>query len=177
MNEEKQPLLRKKIFISHATPEDNDFTKWLSLKLISLGYIVWCDILFLDKGVDFWKTIEYEIRTNACRFLIVLSEISNGKEGVLNEIAVANKVKKELKDEKFIIPLLIDEKLTFEKINIELSRLNLIDFSKSWLNGLHDLKKTFNDNNIPKNAEDANLSNEIYKNIFLLNEPLPKPLA
>jgi len=169
MNEEKQPLLRNKIFISHATPNDNDFTKWLSLKLISLGYIIWCDILFLEKGVDFWKTIENEIRTNTCRFLIVLSEISNESEGVLNEIAVANKVKKELSDEKFIIPLLIDEKLSFDKINIELNRLNAIDFSKSWINGLNELKQAFVDNSIPKNAEDANLSNDIYKRIFLLN--------
>jgi len=168
--EENQPILRNKIFISHATPDDNDFTKWLSLKLISLGYIVWCDILFLDKGVDFWKTIEYEIRTNTCRFLIVLSETSNEREGVLNEIAVANKVKKEIKDEKFILPLLIDEKLSFDKINIEINRLNTIDFSKSWLNGLHDLKQTFVDNNIPKNAEDTNLSNDIYKKIFLSNK-------
>jgi len=43
--------MRNKIFISHATPDDNDFTKWLALKLIGLGYVVWCDILFLDKGV------------------------------------------------------------------------------------------------------------------------------
>jgi hypothetical protein len=43
-------LARDKIFISHATPADNDFTKWLALKLIGLGYSVWCDILFLDKG-------------------------------------------------------------------------------------------------------------------------------
>ena len=45
--------MRNKIFISHATPDDDDFTRWLSLKLIGLGYVVWCDILFLDKGVDF----------------------------------------------------------------------------------------------------------------------------
>jgi hypothetical protein len=47
--------MRKTIFISHATPDDNDFTKWLALKLIGLGYDIWCDILFLDKGVDFWS--------------------------------------------------------------------------------------------------------------------------
>ena len=39
--------MRNKIFISHATPDDNDFTKWLSLKLIGLGYEVWCDVLYL----------------------------------------------------------------------------------------------------------------------------------
>jgi hypothetical protein len=160
---------RNIIFISHATPHDNDFTKWLSLKLISFGYIVWCDILFFDLGVDFWKTIEKIIRTNTCRFLVVLSEKSNESEGVLKEIAVASKVKKELLDEGFIIHLLIDEKLSFDKINIELNRLNTIDFSKSWINGFVELLQSLNNSNIPKNAEDANLSNEIFRNIFLSN--------
>ena len=49
--------MRNKIFISHPAPNDNDFTKWLALKLIALGYEVWCDVLFLDKGADFWKVI------------------------------------------------------------------------------------------------------------------------
>lgn len=174
-NKETLPSIRNKIFISHATPIDNDFTKWLSLKLISLGYIVWCDILFLEKGVDFWKTIEREIRTNTCKFLVVLSEISNVSEGVLKEIAVASKVKKELVDEGFIVPLLIDDKLSFDKINIELNRLNATDFSKSWIKGLDELLQSLNNSNIPKNTENVNLSNEIYRKIFLLNKtPLKK---
>ena len=70
-------MSRNKIFISHASPVDNDFTKWLALKLIGLGYNVWCDILFLDKGVDTWRDIEPEIRENACRFLVALSTTSN----------------------------------------------------------------------------------------------------
>ena len=89
--------MRNKIFISHATPDDDDFTKWLSLKLIGLGYDVWCDILFLDKGVDFWSNIEKEIRENTSKFLIVSSTAGNQREGVLKELAVATKVKKQLK--------------------------------------------------------------------------------
>lgn len=174
MDKETPPSKRNKIFISHATPIDNDFTKWLSLKLISLGYIVWCDILFLEKGVDFWKTIEKEIRTNTCRFLVVLSETSNVSEGVLKEIAVASKVRKELADEGFIVPLLIDDTLSFDKINIELNRLNVTDFSKSWIKGLDELLQSLNNSNIPKNAEDVNLSNEIYRKIFLLNRTIFK---
>jgi len=49
--------MRNRIFISHTTPDDIDFTRWLSLKLIGMGYEVWCDILKLDKGVDFWSSI------------------------------------------------------------------------------------------------------------------------
>lgn len=112
--------MRNKIFISHATPDDDDFTKWLSLKLIGLGYEVWCDILFLDKGVDFWSNIEKEIRENVCKFLIVSSTAGNQREGVLKELAVATKVKKQLHYDTYIIPLVIDESLSYDDINIEI---------------------------------------------------------
>ena len=84
----------KSIFISHATPNDNQFSLWLALRLMSLGYEVWCDLLSLSKGGDFWSEIETQIRLNTFKFLLVQSKISNSREGVLKEIAVAQKVKK-----------------------------------------------------------------------------------
>jgi hypothetical protein len=36
-------IMRNKIFISHAKPEDNDFTIWLASRLELLGYEVWID--------------------------------------------------------------------------------------------------------------------------------------
>ncbi len=159
--------MRNKIFISHATPDDNDFTKWLALKLISLGYEVWCDILELPKGVDFWSNIEKEIRENSCKFLIVLSAVSNQREGVLKELAVATKVKKELKDQTFIIPLLIDEKLPYDDINIEIIRLNAIDFKDSWAIGLQTLIEALEKQTVPKNSPDPTKSNLLYQQIFL----------
>lgn len=159
--------MRNKIFISHATPDDNEFTKWLSLKLINLGYDVWCDILFLDKGVDFWSNIEKEIRENACKFLILSSTFSNQREGVLKELAVAAKTKKQLSDDTFIIPLAIDEKLSFDDINIEIVRLNAIDFKGSWANGLRDLLAALEKQNVPKNLPDPGKGNLLYQQIFL----------
>jgi len=158
---------REIIFISHANPSDNDFTKWLSLKLISLGYDVWCDILSLDKGRAIWQAIENEIRINTCKFLIILSEKSNTSEGVLNEIGVAIQIKKELKDENFVIPLLIDNNLSFDKINIQLNRLNVIDFRNSWITGFRELITSFTKNNVPKKPDNYDNCNSIYKNIFL----------
>ncbi|HMC86552.1 MAG TPA: toll/interleukin-1 receptor domain-containing protein [Chitinophagaceae bacterium] len=103
-----EKLKRDVVIISHATPKDNDYTKWLALKLTGLGYHVWCDILELQKGTDFWRDIENVLRQNTCKFLIVLSNISNQSQGVLNEIATAIKVKKQLKDDSFVIPLVIE---------------------------------------------------------------------
>lgn len=159
--------MRNKIFISHATPDDNDFTKWLALKLIGLGYEVWCDILFLDKGVDFWSNIEKVIREDACKFLLISSSYSNQREGVLKELAVAAKVKKQLKDNKFIIPLAIDEQLSYDDINIDIVRLNAIDFKKSWAKGLKDLLEAFEKQEVPKEVANHSKSNLLYQQIFL----------
>jgi hypothetical protein len=158
---------RDTIFISHASPHDNDFTRWLALKLIGLGYNVWCDILQLSKGSDFWKNIEHELRQNTCKFLIVLTGTSNQSQGVLNEIATALKVKKQLNEETFIIPLIIDENFSFDDINIELVRLNAIDFKNSWAKGMQELLIAFEKQNIPKNNPDPEKSNLLYQQIFL----------
>lgn len=44
---------RQTIFISHATPDDNQFAIWLAMRLLSCGYRVWCDVRNLSKGGDF----------------------------------------------------------------------------------------------------------------------------
>ena len=164
--------MRNKLFISHATPDDNDSTRWLALKLISLGYDVWCDIFELQKGVDFWKSIEKEIRDNSFKFLLVLSATSNQRQGVLNELATATKVKKQIIDETFIIPLAIDEKLSYDDINIELVRLNAIDFKKSWAKGLQDLLEALEKQQVPKSSPDPTKSNLLYQQIFLQNKSI-----
>lgn len=120
------------------------------MKLIALGYEVWCDILELPKGVDFWRNIEQEIRQHAIKFLIVLSKVSNERPGVLNELAAGLKVKKQLGDDTFIIPLIIDPNLSYDDINIELVRLNAIDFKRSWHSGLQDLLDALQRQEVPK---------------------------
>ncbi len=150
--------MRNKIFISHATPDDDDFTRWLSPKLIGLGYEVWCDILFLDEGVDFWSNMEKEILENICKFLIGSSTAGNQREGVLKELAVAAKVKKQLQDDTFILALAIDETLSYDDINIEIVRLNAVDFKKAWAKGLQDLLDAFEKQNVPKDPADLSES-------------------
>jgi hypothetical protein len=132
-----------------------------------MGYEVWCDILKLDKGVDFWSSIEKEIRDNTCKFLIVSSTHSNQRDGVLKELAVAAKVKKQLEDETFIIPLAIDENLSYDDINIEIVRLNAIDFKNSWATGLQELLDALEKQNVPKLSPDPAKSNLLYQQIFL----------
>ena len=90
------------VFVSHANPEDNEFSRWLTLQLAKQGYPVWCDLTKLLGGEDFWRDIEAAIRTRTIRFLYVLSRTSNTKRGPREELAVARKVAKDLPG--FIIP-------------------------------------------------------------------------
>jgi hypothetical protein len=162
--------MRNKIFISHAAPDDNEFIKWLALKLTALGYEVWCDVLFLDKGADFWKVIDKEIRDGAIKFLLATSEIAIKRDGVLKEIAVAEKVKKQLKDDNFIIPLIIDDTLSYDDLPPEIIRLNAIDFKKSWATGLQVLLDALDKQKVEKNIPDPEKSNALYQQIFLHNK-------
>lgn len=126
------------VFVSHANPEDNDFSLWLSLQLGKHGYPVWCDLTRLLGGEDFWSDIEVAIRDGTAKFILVLSRNSNQKGGPLQELSVALAAarRRDLKD--FIIPVRIDD-LPFQDLNIQLHRLNAIDFSGSWETGLKQL--------------------------------------
>jgi len=166
---------REILFISHAAPEDNDFTRWLSLQLIGLGYKVWSDVLKLKGGEDWWPVIENEIRNNSIKFIVVLSKASNNKEGVLKELAVAQKVKKQLNDPLFIVPVHIDPHLSYDDINIELNRLNSINFKKSWAEGLKNLMELLEEHNINKSTQNFEQVNNIWQTVYLHNkQPLVK---
>ncbi|HAO09158.1 MAG TPA: hypothetical protein DCQ50_19755 [Chryseobacterium sp.] len=162
--------MRKTIFISHAAPEDNDFTRWLTLQLIGLGYTVWSDVFELKGGEDWWPLIEKEIRNNTIKFLVVLTKSSIDKDGVLKEIAVAQKVKKQLEDDLFIIPLHLDTALSYDDINVELIRLNSINFKKSWAEGLKMLLERLEEDNIPKGSGNYDEVRHLWDNMYLQNK-------
>lgn len=142
---------RNMIFLSHATPEDNEFARWLALQLANEGYAVWCDLTKLLGGEDFWKDIQEAIRTRSIRFLFVLSRTSNTKEGTLQELACAKAVAAALKPavRDFIIDLKVDD-LPYPEVDIEIQRLNHISFRTSWADGLANLLKKLAEDNLPK---------------------------
>src|SRR5437899_11822673 len=80
---------RDTVFLSHANPEDNRFTRWLALRLVRAGYQVWSDLTGLLGGEDFWREAERTIRERAAKFVYVLSRVSNAKPGPLKELHVA----------------------------------------------------------------------------------------
>jgi TIR domain. len=121
---------RNMLFVSHATPEDNEFARWLALQLGKEGFPVWCDQTKLLGGEPFWEEIEDAIRNRTRRFLFVQSRNSNQKDGCLDELAVAKTIGKQLEDTHFITAIRIDD-LPFAEFNIRLHKLNSVDCAQN----------------------------------------------
>jgi TIR domain len=130
---EPNPDVRDTIFICHASPDDNDFVRWLGTRLTGHGYKVWADLFELKGGSPFWSTIEEALRHHACKMIFVVSHSSAdpNRTGVLNELSVADSIKKRVEDDGFIIPVKIDD-TAYSEFPIQIHRLNAIDFSKGW---------------------------------------------
>ena len=139
--------MREAIFISHATPEDNNFARWLGVKLELAGYKAWHDLDRLKGGDYFWEKIERAIRDDSFRFLAVVSKVSVGKSGVKDEWAVAATVEKTFPG--FVIPIRIDD-YDFSLLPIAIHRKNVIDFAIGWHNGFASLLDTLSECKAPK---------------------------
>jgi hypothetical protein len=155
--------MRETIFISHATPEDNEFTIWLASRLELLGYKVWIDKNGLLGGEKFWETIDNVIRDEAVKFLLVYSnnifqKDSNGniqegklKDGVYKEYSFAESIGKNNNLTDFIILMNIDK--ADYNLFIGADRLNQIPFYDNWATGLNQLEKKLIKDGIHKKSK------------------------
>ena len=141
---------RTVVFVGHANPEDNTVARWLSLRLASLGYQVWSDVTKLLGGEDFWRDIELVIRNATVKYLYILSRFSNHKLGALQELRVAKATAKREGLPDFIIPLRVDD-LPHDEINIEIGRLNVVEFSE-WARGLRQLCDKLEADAVPRTS-------------------------
>ena len=155
---------RTAIFISHATPEGNDFTLWLGAKLSAMGYEVWADVLRLRGGDDWARILEDGLRNRAKKVLLVADSISVNKQGVRNEIQIATEVAKKIGDNEFIIPL----RLSNYDAPFLIAHAQYIDFKRSWSDGIAELLEVLEEIGLPRFetvAEGAGL--EIWRHAHL----------
>ncbi|MBB2144628.1 TIR domain-containing protein [Pedobacter sp. LMG 31464] len=155
----EKATIRDTLFISHATPEDNEFTIWLATRLEQLGYKVWIDKNELLGGENFWGDIEQAIKYETVKFLLVYSnnivykqEEIEIKSGILKEINFAKQAAAEnpaLKD--FFTILNIDRapRGLFEGS----ADTNQISFDENWAAGLGILVKKLEKDQIVKAYE------------------------
>ena len=102
--------LKDIIFISHATPEDNEFAIWLASRLENAGYNVWIDKNELIGGEEFWDEIQNILTNKAVKCLSIISNSSVNKKGVKDEISFALDVERKNNLSEFILPIKIEEK-------------------------------------------------------------------
>lgn len=157
MSESAKPQERQLVFISHATPDDNDIAVWLSARLAALGYRTWVDASRLQGGERFWRDIQTAIRDQTIIFLALISKTSATREGVLNEISEAQAAGRRLANTDFIVPLRIDD-LPWDDFPIQLKQLNGLDFSKDWAAGLDRLCKVLEKQAVPRGDPDWELA-------------------
>jgi hypothetical protein len=139
---------RTVIFVSHATPEDNQFSRWLTLQLSRRGYQTWCDITKLLGGEAWWKDIQEAIGTFSCKFILVLSKVSVAKPGLIRELKIARSISPPIPN--FVIPIKLDE-VSYKDFPEGIgSELNAVDFSKGWAPGLNRLLKRLEEDATPK---------------------------
>lgn len=166
-------MTRNTIFISHATPNDNEFSIWLASRLEMLGYTIWIDKNHLLGGEKFWQTIQNVIKNNAVKILLICSNnildtSGNLREGINKEIAFAESISKEYKISDFIIPLHIDRDVPYNAF-IGLNLLNHVEFADSWAEGLEQLLKKLKSDAVPlaDNAKSLSIFSEWYENEYI----------
>jgi hypothetical protein len=137
---------RTALFISHATPEDNHFVRWLGAKLTAMGYEVWADVMRLHGGIDWARELEAALRKRAVKMLLVCTPNGLEKQGVRNEIEIGIDLAKKLDDAAFIIPL----RLEAYDAPFRIAHAQYIDFKASWVRGLAELAALLRDQGIPQ---------------------------
>lgn len=137
---------RDVIFITKATPEDNEFTEWLAPRLEAAGYKVFADILNLEAGERWRKTLTSTLQDRAVKQLLICTDIGLQKDGVQEEIGIAGDVAHAIGDEKFTIPLRVKH---FRKV-FGMGELQYLNFETSYADGLGELLETLEKQNVPK---------------------------
>lgn len=171
MAEQTLTAARDVVFISKATPGDDEFVLWLAPRLEAAGYTVFADILCLDAGGRWRRQITSTLQERAVKMLLCCQDSTLEREGVQEEISIASDLVKELKDPTFIIPLKLKR---FKKL-FGIADLQYIDFERSWAGGLASLLAALEKQGVPRsNSVGINHDWEAYRrrdSITVLNEP------
>ena len=166
--------MRDTLFISHATPEDNEFAIWLASRLEMLGYKTWIDKEGLLGGEKFWETIQNVIRDKAIKVLFVYSnnicdKSGNLKNGIYKEWSYAESIASQYTLIDFIIPLHLGSTVPYN-VFIGANLINHIPFDLNWAEGLKQLMKKLEKDNVPKIQEVSESSfSEWYENEYISN--------
>lgn len=157
----KPENIREVVFISKATPGDDEFVLWLAPRLEAAGYKVFADILTLEPGDRWRKKITNTLQENSMKMLLCCRDSTLAKEGVQEEIGIALDLAKSLPDPKFIIPLRLE---SYKKL-FGIGEIQYIDFVRGWAEGLNKLLEALQLQRVPRNKSGIQINPnwEIYR--------------
>ena len=95
---------REIVFISKATPGDDEFVLWLAPRLEAAGYQVFADILTLEPGDRWRKVITAKLQDCAIKMLLCCRDSTLIKDGVQEEIGIALDLSEESRRSKIYYP-------------------------------------------------------------------------
>jgi hypothetical protein len=140
---------RDVVFLSKATPGDNEFALWLAPRLEAAGYKVFCDILALQPG-DRWRSeVTGTLQERAIKMLLCCRDATLRADGVLEEIEIAKDLTKTLQDPKFIIPLRLEP---FNKL-FGIGQLQWVNFETGWAPALERLLDALRRQHVPRSKD------------------------
>jgi TIR domain len=154
-------IARTVVFISKATPGDDEFTLWLAPRLEAAGYTVFADIVTLEPGDRWRKQITATLQTRATKILLCCRDATLARDNVQEEIGIALDLAKELPDPRFIIPLRLEP---YKKV-LGIGELQYIDFVRGWAYGLGELLDALKRQKVPCDATKIQINPnwEIYR--------------
>jgi TIR domain len=94
MSGAKAPKDRTVLFISKATPGDDEFVLWLAPRLEAAGYEVFADILALEPGTRGRREITDTLQKRAIKMLLCGRDATLAREGVQEEIGIAEDLRR-----------------------------------------------------------------------------------
>jgi len=147
-------VVRDVLFISKATPGDNEFALWLAPRLEAAGYTVFADILSLDGGTRWRKDVTGTLQNRAVKMLLCCRDSTLASDGVQEEIGIASDLAKQLDDPKFIIPLRLEP---YKKL-FGIGELQYVDFTRGWAEGLIKLLDTLRRQRVRPDASSVRIN-------------------
>jgi hypothetical protein len=163
---------RTVLFISKATPEDDEFALWLAPRLEAAGYEVFADVLSLDGGTRWRKEITNTLQDRAIKMLLCATDETLARDNVQEEIGIALDLAKHLSDPKFLIPLRLKP---YKKV-LGIGELQYVPFDRGWAEGFDKLLATLARQKVKGNPATAKINPnwEIYRRrgaIPIVDEP------
>ena len=149
LNQGKILMKRETVFISKATPGDDEFVLWLAPRLEAAGYTVFADVLNLEAGGRWRKEVTGTLQNKSIKMLLCCRNSTLEKNGVQEEIGIAEDIVKELQDPRFIIPLRLEK---FKRV-FGIGELQYVDFVGSWACGFRDLLDTLESQGVPRSTK------------------------